>query len=89
MNLEEVSVWKWLWGAVMTGALPITGWIGVRTIRRLDDAVEDCKKNSDDLKDYKAHVLSVFAQEASVQASLGRIHNRLDDIFDVLLEKRK
>lgn len=72
----------------------ILAFFGVRILNRIDDDMKRISASIDaqerDLMAHKLHVEQSFEHKDTVQASLSRIHDRMDEIFNVLLDiKRK
>lgn len=72
-------------GAITIG-LGIGGWF-VRSHNKRLEKIEDHANNvADDLASYKLDSEKRFAKEETTQFSLGRIHDRMDDIADDIKE---
>lgn len=81
MIVDDASTLKYLWETLLTIALAIIGWFSKRTVETLDKVEEATNNNTLDLAKYKTEVAMLYAKEASVQESLGRVHDRIDDIY--------
>jgi hypothetical protein len=80
--LDDVETAKGLWGLLISGAMFVLGLSAKRTLGRVDKIEARGNENHDDLKDFKTEVAKDYAKEASMQLSLARIHDRMDDMVD-------
>ena len=76
--MEDMALWKVLWGMFVTGATGVISFFGIRTINGLDDVIKESKQNIVDLERFKTDVATNYVREAS----LARLYQRMDDGFD-------
>lgn len=87
---EEVEAMGILWKAGL-GIMGVIGWLMNRSIKRLDKDIESHSSKLDDhdkqhahctleLANFKTEVAKEYAKDVTVQQSLGRIHDRIDDV---------
>lgn len=85
-TLPEISVLEWIFKA----GCALLAFFGIRTLNRIDEDMKALeKRQSDDEKEHwehKAYCEREFERKDTVQASLARIHDRLDQIFELVAE---
>lgn len=60
--------------------IAIIGYFTKRTIDDLDEVSKKTHKLEVDLAEFKLHIANNYAKDATVQQSLGRLHDRMDAI---------
>jgi DNA-binding ferritin-like protein len=69
--MEDV---KYLWEIMITGAIAVIGFFGMRTVASIDEIDAKVQKTTDDLHDHKTHVAEVYETKDTIK----RIHDRID-----------
>lgn len=75
-----IAMIKWVGGITIAAG----GWIGRgmhADIKKLKDDAGKCELR---IQEFRTHVSENYAKDASVQASLSRIHDRLDEMGNEL-----
>lgn len=78
MVLEDANVFAYLWGLIMTGSGGMIAFLTKRTVRRLDHADEEITKMKEDVAKHKIYSANTYAKDTTVQQSLARLHERID-----------
>lgn len=91
---DESAIYNWIVTGIV-GAFGLLGtiaaWLMNRSVSRLDSDIEAHRTRLDgheekihsqalDLANFKTHVSDNYAKDASVQSSLARIHDRIDQL---------
>jgi gas vesicle protein len=74
---------KGLWEFLMTGAIAVIGFFGMRTINSIDEVSEKTQNVADDLHEHKTHV----AENYSTNETIKRVHDRIDALGNKIDEK--
>lgn len=72
--------------------MAIGAWLWARAIRDIDNLEEHMQRSDLDHADFKTHVANTYSKEASTQASLSRIHDRIDKLpgeIVALIDRKK
>jgi hypothetical protein len=90
----------WSWKIGFLSALGLLRFFTKREINKVDEGFRDMKTrvanaeeknhaNELNLSNFKTHVSETYAKEATMQQSLARIHDRMDEGFTELREDIK
>jgi len=64
------------WEFLMTGAIAVIGFFGMRTINSIDEVNAKAQNVADDLHEHKTHV----AENYSTNETIKRVHDRIDEL---------
>lgn len=76
--MDDASFLAFLWKCSVSIGGAALSFFTVRTFKKLDKIEDDHSRIKEDLAHYKLHVSDNYSKEAITQASLGRIHERID-----------
>lgn len=91
-GFDAQEIWDFLkW--VISGVFGVIAWIGGRAITKNDEAMKELRKDFTHLDKAQTEQAlyneRAFETKETVKQSLDRIHERLDQIFDVILDRQK
>jgi len=74
MNVDD-NIMEWAFKCIVGGILAVGAWLW-------KGLVNDVRSLEKDQSAFKLEVEKTFAKEVNVQATMARVHDRLDDISD-------
>lgn len=77
---DDPSVIDWLFKAFATACMGIIAFFTKRVVNDVAELQRNSAKCEVDLANYKTHVSDNYAKETTMQQSLSRIHDRIDDM---------
>lgn len=78
---------RFIWNAILSILIAIGAFVWNRAVKRMDDMEKYHYADAKDLADFKLESSKTYVKEETIQQSLSRIHGRIDDVFEALLQK--
>lgn len=76
--IDETSLLPYLWAGVVTVGGGAISFMTNRAVKRLDHTDEELTKIKDAVAKDRTYIANTYAKDATVQQSLARLHERID-----------
>lgn len=81
---DTISLVAWAYKGVLGGATVLIGYFTKNLLDDMKDSKIQLRQAQNDIAAHKLHVSETYAKDATIQQSLARVHDRMDEGFKEL-----